>query len=238
LQSIRNFFSRKIFTRYVWFYLAIALTAVIAFWSGIQYGKTTQPAGDALKKLFETDVPEWVGSVETSGSNKSIGNPDAGVTVVEYMDIECPFCQRYAARIFPRILENYIKPGKIHYIVKHFPLSKRIHPHATMGAIAAECAANQSKFWEYKTLAMANRRYQSKTLFMALANIVDMPDQQQFNRCFNQQQTLNTVRHEKNQGVEAGVKGTPSVIVNGTVIRGIQPYSKYRSTIETALESN
>jgi predicted DsbA family dithiol-disulfide isomerase len=72
---------------------------------------------------------------------------------------------------------------------------------------------------------------------MALANIVDMPDQQQFNRCFNQQQTLNTVREEKKQGVQKGVKGTPTVIINDSVIRGIQPYSKYRQAIESALET-
>ncbi len=237
MRKIRTIFGHWIFTRYVWFYLALVLTALIAFWGGIKYAKTTQPAGDTLRTLFETDVPPWLKSIQKNGKAKSLGDPEAPVKVVEYMDIECPYCQQYSAKVFPKIVKEYVKARKVYYVTKHFPLSRRVHPHATMGAVAAECAANQSKFWKFKTLAVSNRRYQSKSLFLALANIANIPNREKFTSCFKQKRTLGVVREEKQQGIQRKVKGTPTVFVNGTAIRGVRPYSVYAQAIETALNS-
>ena len=76
----------------------------------------------------------------------SWGPEDAPITIVEFTDYECPFCQRHATETYPMIKADY--GGRIRYVVRNFPLSS-IHPHAQKAAEAAECAFDQGLFWEY-----------------------------------------------------------------------------------------
>lgn len=237
MEKLKSFFAHRIFRRYVWFYLAILITAGIAFWAGIQYSHFTQDANAALSTVLDTKLPEWLDSIERHPKKKAMGDPDAPVKVVEYMDTECPYCQQYAFKIFPKLVENYVKNGKIYYVIKHFPLSARVHPNAMTGAIATECASAQGQFWEYKTLAMANRRYQSEKLFLALANLVDIPDQEAFVKCVKKKKPISAVKKEQQSGIDQDVKGTPTVMIEGTTIRGVQRYDKYASAIDAALEN-
>lgn len=236
MNRITSFLTHRIFTRYVWFYLAIVLTAAISFWGGIQYAQSTASADPSLQSILNTEIPAWIDEVDRV-DGKTLGDPDAPVKVVEYMDIECPYCQRYSRTIFPKIVRDYVKTGKVHYVIKHFPLPKRIHPNAMSGAIAAECAANQNKFWSYKTLAIENREYQSNKTFLALANTISMPDQEQFVQCFEKRREAETVEEELQEGTERGVKGTPTVVIGDETISGVRSYSRYRKAIESVLES-
>jgi protein-disulfide isomerase len=75
------------------------------------------------------------------------GQLAAGVGVVEYSDFQCPYCARFAGETLPRIVREYVNPGKIFFAFKHFPLD-RIHAHAVRAASAAECARRLGKFRE------------------------------------------------------------------------------------------
>jgi protein-disulfide isomerase len=236
LNRIKAFFTHPLLTRYGWFYLAIVFTAVASFWGGTRYSGSTLLPSDQDTDHLRTEVPGWIGDVRTNNEEKSLGDPDAPVTVVEYMDVECPFCQRYTQTVFPKIVKNYVKPGKVHYRIHHFPLPKRIHPNAMTGAVAAECAARQEKFWEFKSLALSNRKELSAETFRTLAGIIEVPDLDRFQQCFRNRETADTVEEELRGGIDRGVEGTPTVFINGNSISGARSYSRYRNAIEQALE--
>lgn len=76
-----------------------------------------------------------------------LGSANAKVTVIEFSDLECPFCRRFYQDTFPQIKKDYIDTGKIAFYFRHFPLD--FHPMAVPFANAAECANDQEKFWEF-----------------------------------------------------------------------------------------
>lgn len=103
----------------------------------------TLPAGlDTLVKQGAVNTEKKVVDI---GNSPSRGNADAKITIVEFSDFECPFCQR-SYRTVKQVEETYGKDVRIIY--KNFPLVQ-IHPHAQDAAEAASCAHEQGKFWEY-----------------------------------------------------------------------------------------
>ncbi len=77
------------------------------------------------------------------------GNPDATVTIVEFSDFQCPFCQRFHQTTLPLILENYVDTGKVKFVYKDFPIQS-LHPNGALpAAVASECADEQGMFWQY-----------------------------------------------------------------------------------------
>jgi protein-disulfide isomerase len=87
------------------------------------------------RKPFSSAAPDY----------RKLGPADAKVTIVEFSDFECPAC-RIAEPPMRALLKLY--EGKVRLVFKHFPL-ERMHHHARAGAIAAECAGRQGKFWEF-----------------------------------------------------------------------------------------
>ena len=79
-------------------------------------------------------------------SGKSIGSPSAPITVVDYSDFQCHFCQDFALHIEPLIDEYYIQTGKIRFVFKHLII---FGDESVLAAEAAECAAEQNQFWPY-----------------------------------------------------------------------------------------
>jgi protein-disulfide isomerase len=75
------------------------------------------------------------------------GSAGALTTLIEYSDYECPFCVRHFQQTMPQIDEKYIKTGKIRYVFRDFPIAQN-HPQAIRAHEAAQCAAEQGKFWE------------------------------------------------------------------------------------------
>lgn len=75
------------------------------------------------------------------------GSAQARVAVLAYSDFQCPFCGRFARDVFPALEKQYLTSGKVAFGFRHFPLVQ-IHPLATKAAVAAECGAQQGKFWE------------------------------------------------------------------------------------------
>lgn len=74
------------------------------------------------------------------------GNDNAAVTIVEFSDLECPFCRRFWSETYPQIKKDYIDTGKAKMYFRHYPLE--FHPNAKPFANAVECANEQDKFWD------------------------------------------------------------------------------------------
>ena len=76
-----------------------------------------------------------------------LGDPDATVTIIEFADYQCPMCRAFWKDTMPRIKEQYVDTGKVQIVFRDFPQS--VHPEASAAAMAAECAEDQGKYWEY-----------------------------------------------------------------------------------------
>jgi len=108
-----------------------------------QVDNKDQAAATSLEDLAKNVKP-------VSAEDHIFGNPDAPIKIVEFSDLECPFCKRYHPTL-KKIMEDYGKDGKIAWVYRHFPLES-IHSKAPKEAEASECAAElggNAKFWSY-----------------------------------------------------------------------------------------
>src|SRR4051794_41893782 len=88
-----------------------------------------------------TDVP-----ADLRADRHAYGRPDAPVTVLEYGDLECPYC-RAAAPVLRELVDG--AEGRVRLVWRHFPLFE-VHPHALTAALAVEAAAGPGRFWELR----------------------------------------------------------------------------------------
>ncbi|MCL5019399.1 MAG: thioredoxin domain-containing protein [Patescibacteria group bacterium] len=80
------------------------------------------------------------------GSLPALGKPDAPVTIIEFADYQCPFCERYYTDAEKNIMEDYVKTGKVKFIFRNYAF---LGPESILAAEGGYCAAEQGKFWEY-----------------------------------------------------------------------------------------
>ncbi len=173
------------------------------------------------------------------------GNPDAPVTVVEFSDFQCPFCSRFFQQTLPLIEENYIDTGKIKFVYRDFPLDS-IHPNARPAHIAAECADEQGKFWEYHDLLFQEQaKWQGldssklqKILTKYAANLGLQGAS--FESCMQSQEIADEVNADFLQAAQYGATGTPTFFIGNEKIGfiklvGAQPYAVFQGMIDNQL---
>src|SRR4051794_14292419 len=93
-------------------------------------------------------------SIKIPANSEMLGSKDAPYTMVEYMDLQCPFCKRYEDTTFSEIRKNLIDTGKLRYYSRDFP--QDMHPFAMKAAVATHCAAEQGRFWQMRGLLVSN----------------------------------------------------------------------------------
>jgi protein-disulfide isomerase len=155
---------------------------------------------------------------------------DAKVTVVEFLDYQCPACAGYYRNITKKLEQDYA--GRITFVARNFPLTN--HPLAVPAAQAAEAAAIQGKYREmydalYETYASWALRPDGKQLssdlahaqvhFDALARQVGL-DLDRFHRDSNSAEIDQRIERDRGDGATAGVNGTPTIFVNGNKFTG------------------
>lgn len=158
------------------------------------------------------------------------GNKDAKVTLVEFSDFQCPYCSKYEPTVSQALAEY---KDKIRVIYKHFPLES-IHPFARPAAEASECAAEQGKFWEYHDELFANQDKFADSYFGELAKKLGL-DTSKFSTCVTSGRGKVKVDADYQQGISAGVQGTPHTLVNGIAVSGAVPYASLKAQIDAAL---
>jgi protein-disulfide isomerase len=164
---------------------------------------------------------------------------------VEFGDFQCPFCKSYFQQTYPDIKSKYIDTGKVKLIFRHFPLTQ-IHVNAQISAVAAECANQQGKFWQYHDLLYTNGQSDGTALDKAslekYATQIGLNSgtlgfgKNKFNQCLEGSATLSIVNADQQEGIKDGVSGTPSFFINGKPIVGAQPATTFETAIEAALK--
>ena len=166
----------------------------------------------------------------SADDDPAIGSVAAPVTIIEFSDYQCPFCAR-ADDTVKRVLENY--KGKVRLVFRDFP-SPQIHAYAMKAAEAAACANEQGKFWEYHDALYADQSKLAMVDLLATAGRLGLNDGT-FQRCVESGKFSGEVSKDMEDGIKAGVNGTPSFFINGILIAGAQRYEKFAEVIDAEL---
>jgi len=159
------------------------------------------------------------------------GPEDAAVTVIEFSDFQCPYCARFYTETLTQIIENY--GDRIRFVYRDFPLTS-LHANALKAAEASECADDQGKYWEYHDLLFQNQAALDVDSLKSYATSLGL-DAAAFNDCLDTDEHMDEVRKDVQDGIAAGVEGTPAFFINGQLVSGAQPYAAFQSIIEAAL---
>ena len=190
-------------------------------------GAPTAPAGPVRASL---------------GDAPALGRPDAPVTLVEFSDYQCPFCQRFFVATLPALKKDYIDTGKVRYVFRDYPLDQ-IHPQARKAAEAAHCAGEQGKYWEMHDVLFGNQQTLQPPKLSEHARALGL-DGARFDQCLTSGTHAARVSQGLTDGLAAGVQGTPGFVVakttpgdavEGALVVGAQPVEVFRRLIDQLL---
>ena len=148
------------------------------------------------------------------------GSDSAKVTIVEFSDFQCPFCGSFFTATYPSLKSEYIDSGKAKIVYRDLPLDtacnsgmgQQLHPMACKAALAAECAADQGKFWEMHDKLFENQQSLSVENMKKWAADFGL-NTSTFNACLDSSTHLAEVQNDIAAGNDAGISGTPSFVI-------------------------
>jgi protein-disulfide isomerase len=180
----------------------------------------------AVRVMF--DPPRT--KIDVAANDPAIGAASAPITIVEFSDFQCPFCQRAA----PTLKQIRAKYGdKVRVVWKDYPLTQ-IHPQAFKAAEAAHCAEEQGKFWEFHDQMFGNQAALQPDNLKKYAADMGL-DATKFNACLDSSKYAERVRDGVAAGTRLGVNSTPTLYINGRLLTGAQPYETFAAIIDEEL---
>ncbi|MCU0513369.1 MAG: thioredoxin domain-containing protein [Anaerolineae bacterium] len=219
-------------------YLAVAITFLVV---GVLLGMNLPRSGDLTEArveqiirnvLADTDFgsPQVVDRFELVDDDPYIGAEDAPIVIVEFSDFECPYCGRHYQRTLEPLLENY---GQyIRYVYRDFAI---IGPESRPSALAAECAHEQGKFWEFHNAMFTAQDSLGRAFYLQLAADNDL-DVAAFTACLDEERYGSEITNDMIDGQLNDVQGTPGFFINGQFIRGAQPYEVFERVVKRELQ--
>jgi len=195
---------------------------------------------------FEEKTPnqenqEIAMSVFTANASPYLGDENAPITLVEFGDYQCLFCNKFFHETEPAILKNYVETGKVKIIFKDFTI---IGPDSIAAANAAHCANDQGKFWEYHDTLYnnwggENNDWASSENLLKFAQSIEL-NEESFVKCMVEKKYDQLVTSSNNDARTLGLTGTPGFFIIGpdnqiTKIPGAQPYESFQRIFDYEL---
>lgn len=165
------------------------------------------------------------------------GDKNAKVTVLEFADLRCPFCERFFTQTEPLLLKEYVDTGKVKFAFRNYAF---LGPASTLAAKAVECANDQDKFWEMYEYMYKNQPSETDTTMYTNENMSQAAgtlgmNAGTFQTCMEDPAVDQKVSKDLSDGQAAGVNGTPTFFINGTPIVGAVPYAQIKAAIDAEL---
>lgn len=177
-----------------------------------------------------------------TSEDRILGDANAKVTIIEYSDFQCPFCEKFFQDAGKTIRDKYVKEGKVRFVYRDYAF---LGDESTQAALAGRCAADQGKFWEYHDYLFNHQGGENRGGF-ADANLISFAkdiglNEKTFTQCFNSGEHLKSIADSMSEGSKAGVRGTPKgFILKGDkvvdTIDGAEGSSSVSAKIEKALK--
>ena len=166
-----------------------------------------------------------------------LGSKEAPLTIVEFTDYQCPFCQRFHTTAFPELKKNYIDTGKVRFYSRDMPLD--FHPDAMRAAEAARCASDQGQFWQLRDVMGANPNKLDMDSLVADVTNLKM-DVKAFRACVESEKYKSAVQTDVMEAMKIGANGTPTFVVgkstpdgvDGELMVGAQPYPMFDQKLQ------
>jgi len=165
------------------------------------------------------------------------GKDSAKVTIVEFADFRCPFCEKFFTDTVSQITKDYIDSGKVKFAFRHYQF---LGPASITAGNGAECANEQGKFWEYHDWLYKNQPSESDTSMYTTDKLTQAAqtlgmNADKFSSCLSSTKYAKNVSDDLAAGQKAGVNGTPATFINGQLISGAQPYANFKTLIDAEL---
>ena len=169
-----------------------------------------------------------------------IGRDDAPVTIIEFTDLQCPYCARYASQTFPRLKREYVDTGKLRYTSRDLPLP--IHSFALPAAVASRCAGEQGRFWEYREALFASQSLLGTEPYGRIAGQLGL-DVERLEACRAKGEQESNVRADLAMAAQHGIESTPTFVIGrvvdgefrGEVVSGAKPYEFFKAKLDALL---
>jgi protein-disulfide isomerase len=167
-----------------------------------------------------------------------LGRSDAPLTMVEISDYQCPFCRAFHKGTFEALKKDWIDTGRLRFISWDMPLE--FHSNAAKAAQAARCAGQQNKFWEFRSLLIANADKLGPEDIPGYAQQVPQLDVDRFKACVASDQFSAAVRKSVADANGQGISGTPTFVigktqgdvVDGVIVVGAKPITEFENVLK------
>ena len=193
--------------------------------------------------ISKAEAVSYSNFVRTVNNERQIGNPDAAVTIIVYTDFQCYWCRKFEENDLPRIIEDYVKTGKIFIQFRDFPLTL-IHKYAFKGAEYADCAAFQGKYMPVRSLlykyqndwsVIGDLYYFLKTHAKGAINL------KKEEACVKSGLAKKLIKSNMSSGINAKVSGTPTLFIyQGLIlykkVTGYRPFPVINKILQGALQ--
>jgi protein-disulfide isomerase len=171
-------------------------------------------------------------TVQVASHNPVRGDVAAPISIIEFSDYQCPFCQRVTPTL-QQVRDTY--GAKVKIIFKDFPLPN--HAQAFKASEAAHCAGEQGKYWEMHDKMFANQGALEVPALKASAAALGL-SAAEFDQCLDSGKFANVIREDMAQGEKLGVNSTPTLYINGRPLIGAQPFEAFKQAIDEELAKN
>jgi len=201
----------------------VFLWQVLGYYRLIRAGEANPIKRESIRKSIERTLsdPRAIQRLEKQGNMDDARAPYIGannpkLTIVEFLDYGCPFCQASFEPIRELVTQ---RKDEIRLVVRDFPVDS-LHPGATQAAIAARCADKQGKFWSsHDKLFVLRKDEFSEADILQTAREVGL-DKDEFTACLKDRLVKDLIDIDLKAATEAGVEGTPTFFFNGIKIEG------------------
>ncbi len=224
--------------------VAIIVVVSIVFGQGFHNPMTASTQSDAEKIPSQNDTsPKAAMNLLIDNTSPILGSDNAPITMIEFGDYQCFYCNQFYHTTEPDIVKNYIDTGKVRMVFKDFVI---IGQDSVNAAHAAHCAQEQGRFWQYHDTLYnnwngENTGWASSANLLSFAKSVGL-NATQFGQCMTQSRYISTVQGSLSNAKDLGLTGTPDFFIispdkSVTKIVGAQPYEVFDGLFKSKLKS-
>jgi protein-disulfide isomerase len=172
------------------------------------------------------------------------GSDTAIVTIVEFSDYECPYCIKYTQETLPQVDAEYVATGRVRYVFRDFPIDT-LHPEAMRAHEAAQCAAEQDRFWDlhYRLFSAPGTHTDAELEARAMEAGLNLPE---WRECLASGRTRAAIEASVATAEGLGASGTPTFLIGLRdqatgrirIVRGItgaQPFEVFQQALDAIL---
>ena len=221
------------------FFLGMLTTKVQYLEKGGTTTTTANPQAQTAPQAAAQQPQPTLGKQNVDNGHFPVrGQDSAKVTVIEFGDFRCPFCEKVFTDVEPQLQKDYIDTGKVKFYFRQYAF---LGPASTVAANAAECANEQNKFWDMHDYLYKNQPSETDTSMYTTDSLTQIAgtlgmDTNQFSTCLSSKKYDKNVSDDLAAGQKVGVSATPTFYIDGNQLVGAQPYSAFQTMIDQELK--